>query len=180
MGQVFWITGLSGSGKTTLCRKLVTHLKKMNRSAIMLDGDELRDAMGVENMFSREQRIATSKSYSRICKMLVSQGFDVAIATISMFDEVFTWNRENMDGYKEIYLNVPIEELKRRDSKKIYQRFSSGEIKNVVGIDLEADEPVDADVRIDWREGLTADDALNLVIVELKLGEKSEDGMGLQ
>ena len=42
-------------------------------------------------------------------------------------------------------MKVPIEELIKRDPKKIYQRFYKGDIKNVAGLDLEIDEPPSPD-----------------------------------
>ncbi|NCY22974.1 adenylyl-sulfate kinase, partial [bacterium] len=68
------------------------------------------------------------------------------IATISLFREVHQWNRQNLPGYFEIYLKVPIEELRRRDSKGIYKKFDTGEIQNVAGLDLQVDEPAKPDL----------------------------------
>lgn len=47
--------------------------------------------------------------------MLSDQGIDVIICKISMYDEVREWNRENIENYCEIYIEVPIDELIRRD-----------------------------------------------------------------
>ena len=80
---------------------------------------------------------------SRVGKMPVSvpQGVDVAIATISLFREVHEWNRANLPGYVEIYLAVPMGELRRRDPKQIYARAARGELKDVAGLDFAIDEP---------------------------------------
>ena len=40
---------------------------------------------------------------------------------------------------------MPLEELKRRDPKRIYERFFLGEIKNVAGLDVDIDLPINAD-----------------------------------
>ena len=45
-GTVFWITGLSGSGKSTLANQLNSQLHKLNKCTVLLDGDELRQALG--------------------------------------------------------------------------------------------------------------------------------------
>ena len=47
---------------------------------------------------------------SRLCRLLASQGTDVVCATISLFHEVQSWNRDNIPGYCEIYLQVPMPE----------------------------------------------------------------------
>ena len=77
--------------------------------------------------------------------MLANQGLTVVIATMSLFKEVHAWNRHNLPGYFEVYLKVPLDELRRRDSKGIYRRFDSGELSQVAGLDLLVDEPESAD-----------------------------------
>ena len=74
------------------------------------------------------------------------------IATVSMFQEVYIWNRTNLLNYFEIYLNVPLDELRRRDPKRIYQRYDAGELINVAGLDLLVDEPFEPHITIDFAE----------------------------
>ena len=62
-----------------------------------------------------------------------------------MFAEVHSWNRQNLPGYIEVFLKVPITELKRRDPKGIYKKFQNGEAKNISGLDIAVDEPQNAD-----------------------------------
>jgi adenylylsulfate kinase-like enzyme len=44
-GFVVWLTGLSGSGKTTISRTVEDALESMNRSVVVLDGDEIKDIL---------------------------------------------------------------------------------------------------------------------------------------
>ena len=144
-GSVVWITGLSGAGKTTLAEKISSDLRSSGWTVVLLDGDVLREALGIEMQHNTEDRLALAKKYSRICQMLASQGFIVVIATISLFREIHYWNRQNLPGYIEIFLKVPMSELKRRDPKGIYEKFQNGKVKNVSGLDLPVDEPLNAD-----------------------------------
>lgn len=168
-GEVYWVTGLSGAGKSTLCRELVCHLRAQGRQVVMLDGDELREAMGATNAHTRQERLQLAMRYAHLCHMIAVQGVDVAIATISLFREVHEWNRANMPGYVEIYLHVPLDELRRRDPKQIYARAKRGELKDVAGLDFAVDEPQAPDVRIEWVSGLTVEAALARVIEQLNL-----------
>ena len=131
-GQVIWITGLSGAGKTTLARELIQRLQECESQPILLDGDILRNLLQVsENVLdshSRNARIKLALKYAQMCRLLSDQGFTVVIATISMFDELYAWNRENITNYFEVYLKVPLDELRRRDPKSIYQRYENGEL----------------------------------------------------
>ena len=156
MSQVVWITGLSGAGKTTLAQAIVKHLRDNGQDVIFLDGDELRDILNrpLNNVQShdRESRLALAMQYAQLCRMLAMQGVIVVIATISLFKEIHSWNRKNLPGYFEVYIKVSLEELRRRDPKSIYQRFNSGEIKNVAGLDLKIDEPLNAHLIIDYAQ----------------------------
>jgi len=166
---VYWITGLSGAGKSTLCRKLVQHLREQKRTVVMLDGDELREAMGATNSHTQPERRHLAMRYAHLCRMIATQGVNVAIATISLFREIHDWNRANIPGYVEIYLHVPLDELKRRDPKQIYARAARSELKDVAGFDFAVDEPQSPDVRIEWVCGLTEDAVLAQVIDQLNL-----------
>jgi adenylylsulfate kinase-like enzyme len=170
-GSVVWITGLSGAGKTTAACELVRRLRMQNQAVVMLDGDVLRELMGVADAnvhnYGRDQRLALAMRYAQLCRLLAGQGLTVVIATISLFREVHAWNREHLPGYCEVYLKVPLEELRRRDPKGIYRRFETGELKDVAGLDLPVDEPEAADLVWSWTPGQPveqlADELINLM-----------------
>nr|WP_315445051.1 adenylyl-sulfate kinase [uncultured Pseudomonas sp.] len=153
-GQVIWITGLSGAGKSTLARELVARLRTEGRSVVMLDGDELREVFGAAAANSqnhgRDGRLALAMQYAHLCRMIAAQGQTVVIATISLFREVHAWNRAHLPGYFEVYLKVPVEELRRRDPKGIYRRYDAGELHNVAGLDVTIDEPQAADWLVEF------------------------------
>ena len=151
-GRVVWITGLSGSGKSTLATEVAGQLRALRNDVIRLDGDELREVFAAETInlqrHDRNGRLMLAMQYASLCRLLSMQGFTVVIATISMFREVYAWNRANLPGYFEVYLKVPIEELRRRDPKGIYRRFDAGDLLNVAGLDLPVDEPEQADFEV--------------------------------
>ena len=160
--KVIWITGLSGAGKSSLAHALVTRIRTYHNPVVLLDGDVLREVFGAaaanEQNHGREGRVALAMQYAHLCRVLASQGLIVVIATISLFREVHAWNRVNLPGYFEVYLKVPIEELRRRDPKGIYRRFDAGELTRVAGLDLPIDEPEAADwtVEFDPKRSVTA------------------------
>lgn len=148
-GSVVWITGLSGAGKSTLAFEVANRLRAPGNAVVMLDGDELREVFGAAatnaQNHGREGRLALAFQYAHLCRVIAGQGLTVVIATISLFREIHTWNRANLPGYFEVYLKVPLEELRRRDPKGIYRRFDAGEITDVAGLDLPINEPEEAD-----------------------------------
>lgn len=161
-GRVVWITGLSGAGKSVLAAALVARLRDFDDKILLLDGDELREVFGATSVnvqnYSRDKRIVLAMQYAHLCNMLAKQGFTVVIATISLFKEVQEWNRANLQGYFEVYLRVPLKELRRRDPKGIYRGFDAGEIKNVVGLDFPFDEPEASDWIEEFLPGRTVDE----------------------
>ena len=152
MSKCYWITGLSASGKTTISTMLVESLRLSENKVILLDGDELRRVLA-DKAYTREERIALGMRYSRLCQLIVSQNIDVVIAVIGLFKEIHEWNRVNIPGYTEIFLEVPLSELKKRDPKGLYTKYKNGEIKNVAGIDLKVDYPENPDICIKWTDG---------------------------
>ncbi len=151
--KIYWILGLSASGKTTLSKILVKELIKQEKKVILLDGDNLRrifDDENLEKSYTREARLNLSFKYAKLVRELSLQGFDVVIATISMFKEIYSWNRKNLNRYVEIYLDVPMEVILSRDPKNLYKKFKMKEIKNVVGLDIIPDIPKDPTVLIKY------------------------------
>jgi glutamine kinase len=145
-GRVFWITGLSGSGKTTLGEELCNRLRADGAQVTFLDGDQLRAVIAEDLGHSELDRRESAMRNARLCWMLAEQGGDIVCATISLFHEVQKWNRANIPGYYEIYLHVPMEELRRRDTKGIYDRADRGDLANVVGVDVPAETPKTPDL----------------------------------
>lgn len=170
--QIVWITGLSGAGKSTVAKQVVQRLRAEGKSVIFLDGDELREVFGAitpnEENHGREGRINLAMQYSRLCEMLASQGFTVVIATISLFREIHEWNRHNLPGYFEVYLKVPLEELKRRDPKGIYKKHQSGELKHVAGLDLKIDEPSAPDITVEFTNNQSVEEISKNIVKALK------------
>jgi adenylylsulfate kinase-like enzyme/phosphohistidine swiveling domain-containing protein len=149
LGRVFWITGLSGAGKTTIGRELWRRLQAAGRSVIFLDGDALREVIAEDLGHSTSNRRRSAMRNARLCRLLSSQGQDVVCPTISLFHEVQRWNRENIPGYREIYLRVPMDELRRRDSKGMYAAAHRGDLRDVVGLDVPAELPQAPDLILD-------------------------------
>ena len=138
-GKVYWICGLAGSGKTSVAEKFLKILKKKGVRPVLLDGDHMRDIFDLPKDYSYEGRKKSARIYSKVAKMLSDQGLTVIVSVIAMYEEIFKFNRKNIKNYVEVFLDVPMKELIRRDKKKLYIKAFSGELKDVVGVDIKAE-----------------------------------------
>ena len=74
------------------------------------------------------------------------RGASVVASALSIFPDWQKWNRDNFSQYFEVFLDVPLETVIERDSKGIYKRALSGEMDNVVGIDIPFPKPPHPDM----------------------------------
>lgn len=148
-GHVIWITGLSGSGKSTLARLVADYVADAYARPIILDGDDLRSAIADTNCaHDLASRLANAYRICRFAKMFAEQGHIVIVATMSLFHEIHGWNRRNLPGYREVFLDVKLETLKARDPKGLYKNVMAGAQKNLPGIDIQAELPATPDLTL--------------------------------
>lgn len=142
-GTLYWITGLSGAGKTTIGNRLYYQMKQKEDNIVLLDGDILKQIAGKDLGYDKEARIERGHRYSALCKVLTDQGIHVIICTIAMYDEIRDWNRKNIENYVEVFLDVDMGTLRKRNRKDLYSTNN-----NVAGIDVEVEFPKTPDIVI--------------------------------
>jgi adenylylsulfate kinase len=155
--MVVWIIGLSGAGKTTLANEVVAQVRRVQRNIILIDGDMVREVFGNDLGHTMEDRRTNARRICQLGKLLDDQGINAVCAILSLFTESRSWNREHLKNYYEVFIDTPIQYLVQRDSKGIYRRFNSGEIRDVAGMDIEFPRPDSADLiinNIDSKEAL--------------------------
>ena len=146
---MWWITGLSGAGKSTVGRLVRDAVSARGCPALLLDGDVMREVLGETSAHGHDDRHRLAMTYARLAREVARQGIDAICATISMFHAVRAWNRVHIPRYREVYLRVPLSELKLRDPKGLYARAGRGEETTLVGTDGSCEEPHAPDLVID-------------------------------
>jgi len=139
-GVVHWITGLPCVGKTVVGEALAERLRRDRLEVALLDGDAMRTGLAQDLGYSRRDRLIAAGRYSRLSRLLCDQGQHVVVCTVSMFAEVWEWNRRHLERYVEVYLVAPRSLRIARDRRGVYGG------RDVPGEDLPIDEPQHPDV----------------------------------
>jgi adenylylsulfate kinase len=146
--MVIWVCGLSGAGKTTLCNTLYRLLKDHVPELVLLEGEEVRAAFSNDLGYTEQNRVVLFKRFQNIVKLLSDQNLVVIVAVLYCNPELLKWNRDNMRDYFEVYLEASLDTVRNRDVKGLYAGASSGEIANVVGVDIPWNAPESPDLII--------------------------------
>ena len=166
---LLWITGLSGSGKTTVSKIIYNQLKKKYSNIILLDGDVLRKKLKIKKSdhFLNISRTKIGLMYVDVCKKYIEKKKFVIIATMSLKSIVQNKYKKIQNNY-DVFLDVPLKELKRRDPKNLYKKFRNKQISNIVGLDLKFDKPSNPSLNTKWNRNLTAIKISKIVINLIK------------
>ena len=155
-GKVFslWLIGPSASGKSTISKIIYKKLLEEYKSLILLDGDYARKMFVSESGYDPISRSKNIRKYIEVTKWLNSFGISSIIAVINAFEKDRVFGRKEIANYKEVFLKCSLDERVKRDKKKLYLPALNGEKKNVVGVDIPFEEPVNADFIIDTEKNL--------------------------
>ncbi len=139
--MVVWLLGISGSGKTTLANGLKGYFDKKDIKSFIVDGDLIRDFFNRDLGYSKKERVENIKRVMISAFVLEQNGIVPIVANISPFEFLREFSRKKFGNYIEIYLKRDLDTITNKDFV-----YSS---KNVVGVDVEFEEPKNADLILD-------------------------------
>lgn len=166
--MVIWLVGLSGSGKTTIGKEIYKLWKPLAPNTVMVDGDVVRRITGhdiSDDDYTVEGRNNNAKRIVEICSWLDCQDINVICCILCIFDDIMINNYNVYSSYYQVFLDAPIELLKKRDPKGLYAKAIAGKEKNVVGIDIPYKPPSKSDyvLRFDQTTSSPAQIALDIL-----------------
>jgi bifunctional enzyme CysN/CysC len=165
---VLWFTGLSGAGKSTIANLVEKKLVARGRHTYLLDGDNIRHGLNRDLGFTEADRIENIRRVGEVARLMSDAGLIVLTAFISPFRaERHMVRRMVPDGeFFEIFVDTPLAEAEKRDTKGLYAKARAGELKNFTGIDSPYEAPEEPEIRIDTTQ-MTADEAADLIVEQL-------------
>jgi bifunctional enzyme CysN/CysC len=140
---VLWFTGLSGAGKTTVAREVERRLFEQGVQTMLLDGDTLRHGLNGDLGFSPADRAENIRRVGEVARLFFAQGAIVLCTFVSPYRE----DRERVRAliprgrFLEIFVDAPLDVLKRRDPKGLYARAELGEVANLTGVSAPYEAP---------------------------------------
>jgi len=150
--MVIWLIGLSGSGKSTLGAELTRQWRACEPNTVLLDGDDLRKVFAHNQghePFTIKGRKINAERITALCELLDHQGINVVCCILSIFPEMRAENKHRFSRYFEVFMDAPMEVLKKRDVKGLYAAAQKGETRHVVGVDIPFERPATSDMTID-------------------------------
>ena len=156
-GATLWMTGCSGAGKTTIATALEDRLVKLGgKHVYRLDGDNLRTGLNRDLTFTTSDREESVRRTGEVAALFSDAGVITLVGLISPYradrDEARRRHESQGIPFYEIFLDVPVSELKKRDPKGQYKRVESGELKHFTCIDDPYEEPLNAEMTLKTHE----------------------------
>jgi sulfate adenylyltransferase len=150
-GVCVWFTGLSGAGKSTTAEILTVLLLERGRQVTVLDGDVVRTHLSKGLGFSKEDRDVNIRRIGFVAAEIARHGGMVLCAAVSPYRAARNDVRNMVGGdrFVEVFVDTPIEECERRDTKGMYARARRGEITGFTGVDDPYEPPQHAELTLD-------------------------------
>ena len=114
-----------------------------------MDGDEFRKIFHDDIKYTLRDRDVNAIRLTSLVKYVSDQKVNLIVSANITSQRFRNWCRKNVKNYFEIFIDTPMEILRKRDYKKLYKNAFSGKIKNVVGVNIKFIKPKKSDLIID-------------------------------
>ena len=135
-------TGLSGSGKSTIARGVERVLFDGGRTAIVLDGEQMRRGLSHDLGYSAEDRSENLRRAAHIARLLNDNGLICLAALVAPSQSVRSKAADliGKDSFITIHVNAPAEVRQQRDPSGQHAGDSSYEVPTNADLVLNTNE----------------------------------------
>ncbi len=162
-------TGLSGSGKTTIARGVERALFDAGRTAIVLDGEDLRRGLSRDLEYSADDRSENLRRCAHLARLMNENGF-ICLAALIAPDAAVRDKAAELIGrerYLTVYVDAPLKLCQSRDPRGHYAQAGEGRLPALPGAGAIYEPPQQADLVLNTAE-LSIDECVELVLELLK------------
>ena len=136
---------------------------------MLLDGDYVRHGLSSDLGFLPQDRAENIRRVGEVARLFFEQGCLTLCSFVSPYRRNRDWVRSLLpEGrFIEVHVTVPLEVVKKRDPKGLYERALRGEIPNFTGISAPYEEPEEPELVLDT-EALSEAACVEAVIAYLE------------
>jgi bifunctional enzyme CysN/CysC len=140
---IVWFTGLSGAGKSTVANMVEQRLHALGHHTMLLDGDNVRHGLSRDLGFTEADRVENIRRAGEVAKLMSEAGLIVLCSFISPYraERIAVRSLVGDGEFIEVFVDTPIEECTKRDTKGLYAKAKAGTIKNFTGFDAPYEVP---------------------------------------
>jgi adenylylsulfate kinase len=135
------MTGPPSAGKSTLARSVQARLAARGLPSLLLDGDEVREAVVPHPGYGAGERDAFYETLARLAALLARQGAVVLVAATAHRRAHRTAARALAPRFLEVFLDVPVDVCRARDAKGLYARARDGQAPDLPGAGVAYEPP---------------------------------------
>jgi adenylyl-sulfate kinase len=167
--QCLWLTGLPASGKSTLALSLRQQLVENRYSAVILDGDHLREGINADLSFEPADRKESVRRAGEIARLLVNSGVFVISSLVSPYirDRLEVRERFEPGQFVEVFVDTPLSVCESRDPKGHYRRARAGRLTGFTGVDAPYERPISPEFHLQF-DGSSAAETAKHILAEIK------------
>ena len=149
-GSVIWLTGKSAADLSAVAAELERELFNLGKHAYFMDEEKISPGLGSDITSSVEDQSENIRRIGEVAKLFA----DAGVITITAFISPYRSDRDLVrkivppGNFVEVYVNAPLEDCEKRDTKGLYARARAGEIKEFTGISAPYEAPLKPELEI--------------------------------
>ena len=153
------LTGLNASGKSLVALELERRLFEAGKISVLLEGAAMRLGISKDLGYTYSERSENLRRAAEIARINNDSGLITIASFVAPDAAVRSRIREliGADRFLEVYVSMPVEKCRERDTKGLYKRADAGELEQFPGVSAPYQIPTNPDLVLPTHELAIAD-----------------------